>query len=321
MNLAIVVNKDDHKLQETSYSWCYLGMYRALKRKFPDAQYVHDDCSAKDIQADAILFFDLHSSHHIEIDGIADHPAVKIEYFNDPHQDDFSGQYRDGQAVRKLGAAARCQRALDRGVQYIICPYHEGFHRFLAPHLGKAAGDMLWWFPIAPDYRLFMDGDRPLSQRLPCILGSGWYSNKKAPPCYDFRKWAFERSWVSNVGHVLNNDKLAKGPDYGPYLAKHAGVLACMDYYPVPKYFEMPLSGCVTFVQPHAEYTGLGFEDGTHCIHITQDNFKTKAREFLWEPESFQFMADNARLLVMRKYTADHFANYVAGKLAETIGK
>jgi hypothetical protein len=123
MRLAIICDPECPKLTERSYSATYKDMLMAVIHRFSEErpmQHITKSCSAKDIEADVILIYDIHSSHHIEIDGLAEHKAIKYTYFNDPHQEEFKGQYRGGPKVHKLGAEERVRRALLRGVDYII---------------------------------------------------------------------------------------------------------------------------------------------------------------------------------------------------------
>ena len=318
MKTAIVYNKNDHKLKASAYSWSYRSMFLALFDRFA-AQPITDDCSAADIDADIIIFFDPHSSHHINIDGIKDHPAVKMEFFNDPHQQEFRGIYADNTPVHKLSAEQRVRRALDRGVEYIISPYKAGYYRFIAPFLGNDADNMLLYFPISPDKSLFDNGENPLIIRKPEVLANGctWSSQL---PCYVFRNWAFRQDCVKYIEHCHRDKTTVRGSDYGELLSKYAGALALTEFYPVPKYFEIPLAGCVCFAQYHREYEELGFKDYKNCIYVNKDNFKERISLFKINPASYQHIADAGRKLVLSKYTADHFANYVY-KFAESVSQ
>ena len=309
MKWAIVYNPTDKKLIRESYSWSYRCMFLALLKKLGKVQHVITDCNAKSIEADVILFWDIHSSHHIKLAGIEKHTAIKIEYFNDPHQDTSAGYYGEKKLpVYKLGAKDRVDRTKRRGVHYIISPYRDGYHRFIAPHIGADAEKMLIWLPISPAKELFEGGNNLLTQRKQCVLATGWNKpGQKPPPCYEFRAWAFEQPGISYAGHNIFSPELPKGKEYGKYLIKHAGALALMDYYPVPKYFEIPMAGCVCFAQYHKEYEELGFVDGESCIYVNRDNMSQKVNDFLWHIEDYQDIADKGEDVAL-KYTADTFA-------------
>jgi len=135
LKLAIIYDPKCPKLNKGSYSATYLDQFIAVCNRFDVTSHHWKNKSAKDIDADVILIYDIHSSHHIEIEGLAGHPAIKYTYFNDPHQTEFRGRYRDGPDVHKLGAKQRVDRALERNIDYIICPYKNGFYKYIAPHL------------------------------------------------------------------------------------------------------------------------------------------------------------------------------------------
>lgn len=311
MKWAIVYNPKERKFKRKSYSWSYRCMFIELLKKLGEVQHVITDCDANSIEADVILFWDIHSSHHIRLPGIEKHKALKIEYFNDPHQENSRVSYYGNPStpVYKLGAHDRVNRALQRGVRYIICPYRGGYERYFAPHVGANADDMLIWLPISPAKELFTTGDRPLDTRRQCVLATGWNKpSEKPPPCYEFRHWAFQQQGISYAGHSLFNNEIPSGDKYGAYLSGHAGALALMDFYPVPKYVEIPMAGCVCFAQTHPEYEDMGFVDGESYISVTRDNLSQKVNDFLWHKEDYQGIADKGRAVAL-DYTADKFAD------------
>lgn len=302
MKLAVVYNPTDPKLASTAYSWTYRDMLLAVFERFAPVTPVTESCEASSIDADAILFYDVHSTHEIEIQGIDKHPAVKLEYFNDPHQAEQRGSYKTGQTFHKLSAAQRCERAKRRGVRKIICPYREGFARYLAPH----AGDMeLLWIPVAPASRRSLVPI--LTDRRPELLGNGheWPGDGAFKP-YEFRRWAFAQPGITHVPHALDGGA-ASGAAYQAYLSAFAGALALCDTYVVPKYLEIPLAGCVCFCQMLPEYAEMGFVDGDNCIAVNYDNFVYKVADFLANPGRYQSIADAGRLQALN-YTADQFA-------------
>ena len=285
-------------------------MFDALVKRFNPVLICHD-CSATDIQADVILFFDNTSSHHIKIDGIESHSALKVEYMSDPHQTEVKGVYRSTNTpVHKLGREQRCRRALDRGVTAVISPVKEGFYKYLASLLPDVD---LWYFPPAP---WFKSPDLPIVNRLPEVLGNG-ATQDGGLGCYDFRKWAYSQQEVRFVPHAINS-KTTKGYSYNYLLQKYAGALALSEFYPVPKYFEIPRAGCICFAQHHAEYEELGFKDMESCVYVTPSNFITRLRDFRSDIKNYQYIADNGMKL-MENYTADKFAEFIDGKTQNII--
>ncbi|MCP4566817.1 MAG: glycosyltransferase family 1 protein [FCB group bacterium] len=319
MRAAIVYNKNDHKLQAAAYSWSYRCMFLSLVDRFKQTISINDDCHADAIFADVIIFFDPHSSHHIKIEGIERHPALKIEYFNDPHQKEFYGRYANGDPVHKLSAKQRTRRALERGVEYIISPYKQGYYDYIAKHIieyDRNPDDILLYFPTAPDASLFESGRTTLAERKPQVLANGatWSSRLK---CYELRQWAFGQDCVTTRQHCHRDKNTPKSEAFGSMLAEYAGALALCEFYPVPKYFEIPLAGCVCFAQYHKEYEQLGFIDGETCIYVDKNNFIEHIKAFKSNPSTYQPIADAGRRLMLSKYTSKHFADYVY-KFAES---
>lgn len=314
IKLAIVYDVGDHKLQDTSYSWIYKGMLDAIVGRFENVTHIHNDCDASDIEADVILFYDIHSTHHIKIDGIANHPALKLEYWTDPNQVEFKGMYKQfNKPVHKLGRKQRVERALERGVRFIICPFREGYYKWLGEFLSKDAEDMLLYFPLAPTPILEV---LSLSEKQWVVLGNGATHGGEM---YEFRNWAFKQPYIKVVPHWINDNSTPSGMNYLNFLSNYAGVLGLHDYFPVPKYFEIPAAGCVLFAQHYKEFEELGFKDYEHCIYVNKENFEERIRDFLSSIQSYQSIADAGIKLVGDNYTAKHFANFVYDKVAEEL--
>lgn len=313
MRLAVVYNPNDTKLSPAAYSWTYRDMFLAVQEKFAPVINITGNCDADSIDAEVILFYDVHSSHHIEIKNIEKHPAVKIEYFNDPHQKEQFGQYSSGQKFHKLSAELRVVRACSRGVKYIICPYKNGYEKYIAPYMGYTP---LIWIPIAPKCRL--ETVLPLSLRRPEILASGhlWEGEDDFRP-YEFRNWAYKQSNIYLADHAAKSDT-PKGNMYQAYLSQFAGALALCDCYVVPKYIEIALAGCVPFCQMHDEFGEMGFEDGKNCIAVNKDNFNERVADFLANIDKYESIAIEARNTALR-YTANKFADKLADEIYEIL--
>ena len=312
MKLAIVYNKNDHKLQENSYSYIYKGMFNALISRFEEVQKVTSNCSAQDIEADVILFYDVHSSHHIKIDGVQSHSALKMEYMSDPHQHEVRGMYKQYNIpVHKLGIGQRLVRAFfDRGVEFIISPVREGYFKYFSPILGEEIAEKaLVYFPLAPS---FEPCEIPISVREWKVLGNGatWDGGIGA---YDFRRWAFQQEYIHIIDHCITNTLTPYGKDYGKFISRFAGALALSEFYPVNKYYEMPFAGCLTFAQYHKEYEDLGFRDYETCIYVNKDNFEQRVKDFLYCGDETEYakIASFGQSLMEQKYTAKHFADFI----------
>ncbi|MHC4526266.1 MAG: hypothetical protein ACYS29_00200 [Planctomycetota bacterium] len=309
MKLAIIYDKRCRKLSGQCYSRTYLDMFEAVVARFEEVQHINGSCSAQDIEANVILIYDLHSSHHVNIDGLPQHRAVKYTYFNDPHQREIFGQYPDRKRIFKLDAKDRTQRALGRGVDFIICPYTNGYYEHIAPHLGRDAEDMLFWFPPAPSHKRFPLRLRPLSKRRHKILCNGMLNPANGP--YVFRRWVAEQPETFYVEHGAHNKRVPTGADYGKLLCQFAAATALCEWYVVPKYLEIPLAGCVCFAQDQEDYRRMGFEDGKNCIFVNKDNFRKRTQGFLYaySPVYYSHVAREGQKLISNKWTAECFAD------------
>lgn len=318
MKLALVYDDKDHKLQDTSYSWVYKGMLDALAERFEEVSYWHNDCYAMDIDADLIMFYDVHATHHIRIDGIRSHPALKMEYVSDPNQEEMRGVFRQfNRNIHKLGRRQRVERFFERGVRYIVCPYRDGYYEWLGEFLGNDAEDMLLWFPIAPSFK--GKSILPYPERKKEILGNGAVLDQ-GKRIYEFRRWAFKHDFVTFVEHWVKDKNTPSGPDYIDFISQYSGMLALHDYFPVPKYFEAPYAGCVTFAQWYSEYEALGFKDFETCVYVDYQNFEERVKAFLNDIQSYQKIAEAGRKLVEENYTSKHFADFIYNKVKEEKG-
>jgi hypothetical protein len=314
MKLAIIYDPTCPKLTETHYSRTYLDMFEAVIARFEEVQHITDSCSAQDVEADVILIYDIHSAHHIRIDGLAQHKAVKYTYFNDPYQKAVEGVYEGIDVyVCKLGPKTRTRRALKRGVDFIICPYSGLYYKHIAPYLGKDAEDMLFWFPPAPSHKRFPLRLRPLAQRYHRILANGIHWGGDG--AYDFRKWAYSQPESFFIQHACKKSDTPMADKYGNLLSAYAASLALCDTRIVPKYLEIPLAGCVCFAQDQEDYRKMGFVGGRHFISVDKENFKRKAQEFLYSTKGsvndayFQRIAKRGQMLISNKWTAECFAD------------
>lgn len=316
MKLAIIYDPDFPKLKPDSYSQTYRDMFLSLIDRFDSVQEITSAVNNSDIDCDCIIFFDIHSSHEIEIKGIKKHPAVKYEYFNDPWQEEFSGSYQDGVKVHKLGAKQRSVRANERGIQYVICPYENLYYRYIDPHFD---GELLW-FPIAPDLKRGRHS-KPLRDRKQEVLLNGhlWPGEPGFRP-YAMRNWAYQQNSTTKVQHHVFDKTTPSGLDYAKYLATYAASLALCDTHICPKYSEIPLAGCVTFAQYQYDYEKMGFKDGESCLYVTKGNFNKTIRDFNnSDIDEYQRIADRGRELIENKWTAKHFANHIYSHCQEVI--
>ncbi len=310
MKLALVINPKDYKFTGQSYSKTYKDMLGALFNRFDSVKLVGKSQSAKDIDADIIFFFDTHSTHNINIDGIENHPAIKYSYFNDPHQRESIGVYPDKLRFHKLSAKKRAARALARGVNYIITPSVWGYDKYIAPHLGSRAEDMMLWFPPVPRKPEIINRmlrDRPFN--VTC-QGHMWPGNNGFYP-YAFRRWAARQKKVLHVPHFVEDKRAPIREDYIASLTQFRAAIAACEYYPVAKYFEIPLAGCVLFAQKCEDFDRLGFKHGENCVVVNRGNLNKIVDHFIDNHEDYQYIADAGKKHVEDNWTAGKFADFI----------
>jgi len=308
MKLAVIYNPNEHKFQPSSYSQTYKHMLDAVieYKEWDEVQIVTPGLEVLP-DVDVIVIFDIHSSYHAEFPGLSLHKALKYTYFNDPHQEDMEGIYKDNTPVKKLGIKSRIDRAMKRQVDFIICPYKDGYYHFLAPEIGDSAKDMLMWFPISPKKQEYHN--RPLVEREAGILGNGhlWEGKNGFTP-YKFRNWAYRQPNIDFVKHSISDNRVPCGDLYIEFLSKWKAGLALTDWYVVPKYLEIPMAGCLCFAQFHQDYSDMGFISGVNYEEVNENNFNDKIQHFLLDTKYYQNTADAGRKLVEENYTNVHFA-------------
>ena len=319
MKLAIIYNPNEHKFQPSSYSQTYKHMLNALImcESWSTVQIVAPGLEIEP-DVDVIIIYDIHSSYHAEFPGLEKHKALKYTYFNDPHQEDMQGIYKDNTPVKKLGIEERVNRAMKRNVDFIICPYKDGYNHFLAPVIGNASDDMLVWFPVAPKKQEFHN--ECLTKRQAGILGNGhlWEGVQGFEP-YKFRNWAYRQPNVDYVKHSMSDSRVPCGDGYIEFLSNWKAGLALTDWYVVPKYLEIPLAGCLCFAQFHQDYADMGFISDVNYIEVSQADFSERLQHFLDYTASYQIIADKGRELVENNYTSKHFAKAVYEHAKERI--
>ena len=321
MKVCLVYDPKDNKLRFDAYSFIYRGMLDSiLNTELFEVQSITESCSAWDIEADVIIFYDVNSKHAIEIDGVDKHSALKIEYMSDPHQKEQRGFHKQyNMKVHKLSGEQRLLRAFDRGVTKIICPVRDGFYKYYEPILGDKVDDLLWWHPLAP----WFDPIEPSMTRSGSILANGatWDGGIG---CYDFRRYLFSKydSQISFVTHFVQNAATPSGKDYPELLKGYMAGLALSDFYPVNKYFEMPMAGMVTFVQAHPEYSELGFNHWESCIYLNRYNVKEQFALYneilLTDPEVLLNIAKRGQEIVQR-FSAKNFVSWLYLKISKEI--
>jgi len=315
--VALVYDLNDNKLRDDTYSWTYRGMWEALQDEADEITHINFDCDAKDIVADKIIFYDIHSSHNVTIKGIEKHPALKFEYMDDPFQIDQHGiRMRSNLKYFKLGAKSRMIRAQKRGLDFIICPYLSEYNRYMSQY---AENIKLIWFPVAPNLKYFGDRFKPFKDRKSEILANGSVNTlQKYETFYNFRREVFKSPLVNLYQTTANKQKRneqmfeMEGKNYPVFLSNWKAACALCEF-PVPKYFEIPLAGCLTFIQYNFDAYLLGFRHKKNCIVIEPNNYQAWFKSFLAAPETFEPVAKAGQKLVENNYTAEKFAKAILG--------
>lgn len=318
MKMALVYDSTAYKLQPYSYSHTYKNQFFALQNRWGQENILHivESTDMDKVKADVIIFYDIHSCHYIKLPNIEKHKAIKYEYFNDPYQGLVKHKRPNGAVAHKLGAKERTERALQRGVNYIICPQKNVYNKYIAPHTPR---DMLVWFPTAPKDE--NQGQRRLKDRQPIVIMNGhvWKGREDFRP-YIFRRWAaYQQDYITFIQHGMDNKTTPVGSKFQEHLSNHVGALAACDTHVVPKYFEIPLAGCLCFAQYHTEYEELGFENYKNCIFVDEGNLVEVVKKFKTNPDKYQEIADAGRKLVSKNYTARHFADFIWNHVEEHL--
>jgi hypothetical protein len=318
LKLALIIKPNDYKFGGHSYSKTYKDMLSALYGRFGNVKFIGKSQSAKDIDADVIFFFDTHSNHHITIDGIENHPAIKYEYFNDLHQKESLGVYPNRQRFHKLGAKQRTERALSRGIDYIVTPSVWGYNKYIAPHLGSEAEDRMVWFPPVPKKPKVIN--RPLKDRPYNVTCQGhMWSGRDGFRPYEFRRWAAQQKKVMYVPHFVEDKRMPIRESYIAGLTWFRAAIAACEYYPVAKYFEIPLAGCVLFAQRCEDFERLGFRHGENCVVVNKTNLNKVVDHFLANYEDYQRIADAGKKHVEENWTAECFAEHIYNHAKERL--
>ncbi len=73
------------------------------------------------------------------------------------------------------------------------------------------------------------------------------------------------------------------GNKFGELLKRYRAACTSMTYFTVPKYVELPMGGCLTFmgINNMNGVEELGFVDGESCIYVTTKNYQQKFDEYL----------------------------------------
>jgi len=115
------------------------------------------------------------------------------------------------------------------------------------------------------------------------------------------------------------------GDKFTLLLQKYRASIAAGTYAPVVKYFEIPASGCLTFMEvTNKNYCNLlGYEDNKTVIFINEQNYKEKFEEYLNDIDNpkWETIAKNGREYAMKNFNNDKAVNDLVDLMDELILK
>lgn len=109
--------------------------------------------------------------------------------------------------------------------------------------------------------------------------------------------------YTPTLSHEYNNDRFTL------LLQKYTAAIAATSDTPTIKYFEIPASGCLTFMEITQQNKGdyLGYIDGETAIFINEKNYKQKFDEYLSDPYNpkWEKIATAGREYTLKNFTND----------------
>ena len=161
--------------------------------------------------------------------------------------------------------------------------YREYEFNFVFFHAMKKAYPRLCKFPEDIDYECIVPGVDPhyfpndefVTRHKDKIVCMGSYGNSDTP----LRSLMVASPQVEYVGV----DAGYVGNRFGKLLQQYRAACTSMTNFIVPKYVELPMGGCLTFMGAN-DTNGieeLGFVDGESSIYVTVENYRQKFDEYL----------------------------------------
>ncbi len=142
---------------------------------------------------------------------------------------------------------------------------------------------------------------------------SGWYFYKLRTMCNSL-------SYVDYNGIV---DGKYMFENYIDMLSSYCASIAATTYYPTIKYWEIPASGCLTFMEITEQNAGnyLGFIDGKTAIFIDEFNYKTKFQEFLNSSDDpkWKKIAKDGQEFSLQNHSNDNAVNNLVNLMEEIL--
>jgi hypothetical protein len=125
------------------------------------------------------------------------------------------------------------------------------------------------------------------------------------------------------VDYTPTLDHKFYGDNYPLLLQKYAASIAATTDCYTMKYFEMPASGCMTFMEITDYNFGksLGFEDGLNCIYINEKNYKNKFLEYISDITNpkWEEIASNGRIHALQNFNNENGVNSLYEYISEFL--
>ena len=159
------------------------------------------------------------------------------------------------------------------------------------------------------------------------ILNSGAIGTKKIAskimnsikePQWNANQYYALRTKCNDLSYVDYTSTLKHnyvGDRYTLLLQKYCSAIAATTFETSIKYWEIPASGCLTFMEITKKNNGnyLGYVDGETGIFINEDNYENKFNEFLKEPDDSRWgkIAAAGREFAMKNFNNDRAADFL----------
>lgn len=279
MKLAFIYDKNDPGLAGTwycnnSYRFFIEGLLKN-HRINATAIPVEDTLDCSELEGfDVLLFYDIRRGKYLNVDKMS---SLKIARAPDSH--DINENWID--LCRSFG---------------IKCVFNHHTERYARKYLPK---DIRYYQIIFGINKEVYVAKPYLARRKDKILLSGVLGR---PGMYVLRKRCNKLRYVDYV----HRDPRFIGDKYSELLNQYRATIATCTVCSVYKYFEMPMCGCLSFMEVNAKNGcgKLGFVDGQNAIFINQNNYITRMKEFIDNPNDprWEKIANNGREFVLANY-------------------
>ena len=144
---------------------------------------------------------------------------------------------------------------------------------------------------------------------------SGWYFYKLRTKCNN----------LDYIIHTKNIPKTNTDYTYAQILSQYFASIAATTFYPTIKYWEVPASGCLTFMEITELNRGtyLGFKDGENAIFINEKNYEKKFLDYLNDPHNTKWIeiAKAGKIFADKNFNNDHATEDLVSLMIEILKK